>query len=335
MPPAPRHAPPAARPPSSFKLGRRRPVAKGPRLHLARYLPKALPPLPTACDYSVDPDAAPVLRDLLLNDQYGDCVIAAGYHVLGALTGNAEDGSAFHATADQIVADYSAIGGFDPNNPDVTDNGCDEQTAFNYWTQHGFADGSKLVAWLSVDGTRPDQVRAALYLFENLFFGIALPDAWITPFPQADGFVWDAGPPNPQNGHAVCGVGYTARGVTIDTWGLFGTITDRAIARLCSQEGGGELYVLLSAEQLAKGQAKAPNGFDWATLVADFDALGGKVPVPAPAPGPGPGPAPAPAAVTLANATAWAQEGLISLPGRFRVRAKKDVAAALTKRWPK
>jgi hypothetical protein len=135
---------------------------------------------------------------------------------------------------------------------------------------------------------------AAMYLFENLYFGIELPDAWISPFPSASGFVWDVGTPDPENGHCIMGVGYGPQGVKVDSWGLFGTLTWKAIAALCTQNGGGELYVMITPDQLAKGQTKAPNGIDWASLCADFNAMGGNVPVPAPAPSPAPAPAPAP-----------------------------------------
>jgi hypothetical protein len=258
------------------KLGRKRPVAKCPRLHLKNYLVPEIAAPPSSCDYSSK--AMTSLSNIYLNDTYGDCVIAGGYHVVGVETGNADGGSPFVATNSQIIADYSAIGGFDPKNPEATDNGCDEQTALNYWTQHGFANGTKLIGWMAVDATNEKEVMQAMYLFENLYFGIELPDAWVNPFPSGNNFTWDDGPPDPNNGHCIMGVGYNAHGVQVDTWGLIGTLTWKAIAHLCSGNGGGELYVMLSPDQLAKGQAKAPNGVAWSDLLADFQAMGGNVP---------------------------------------------------------
>ena len=43
--------------------------------------------VPEEVDYSEKADA--VLRDIFLNDEHGDCVIAGGYHVVGVETGNA------------------------------------------------------------------------------------------------------------------------------------------------------------------------------------------------------------------------------------------------------
>lgn len=267
------------------RLGRRRPVAACPRLKLRRYLTGALPHPPAKADYSAA--AASALDNVYLNDELGDCVIAAGYHIVGTLTGNA--GKLFTATNDQIIADYSAIGGYNPNAQPVpgpdgpqnpTDNGCNEQDALNYWTQTGFKDGSKLLGWVTIDAASKVEVQTAIYLFENVFFGMELPDYWIGQgMPQSSGFVWDvAGKPDPNNGHAVCGVGYDEHGVTIDTWGLRGRLTYAAAAKYAVHAAGGELYAVLSPDQLARGQQRAPSGIAWNDLISDFDSMGGSVP---------------------------------------------------------
>ena len=134
-----------------FRMGRRHPVVLGPRLSLKKYLNRLdLAAVPPQADYSKP--AMPVLTDIFDSDNLGNCVIAAGYHVVGLATGNG--GDLFHATNDQIIADYSAISGYDPNNPKNTDNGCDEVTALNYWCEHGFADGTKGLSLVAVDATR-------------------------------------------------------------------------------------------------------------------------------------------------------------------------------------
>lgn len=254
------------------KFGRRRPVAPGPRLKLSNYLRASLPPAPPTADYS--PKGQPALANVYLNDQLGDCVIAGAYHVVATETGNADN--LFTATKEQLIKDYSAIGGYDPADP-KSDQGCDEPTALNYWLQNGFANGTRPLGWISVDATNADELRSALYLFENLYFGVELPDAWVNPMPNGK-FTWDvAGPPVPDNGHCVIGVGYTGAGVTIDTWGLLGTVTWEALSTYFTPSANGAAYVLLTPDQLAKGQARAPNGVDWVSLVADFDAIGGQV----------------------------------------------------------
>lgn len=282
------------------RFGRRRAVAPRAQLRLASFLGAALPAPPDSCDYRAK--AAAALAKMYLNDQLGDCVIACGAHLAGLLTGNA-GAPVFLATDAQIKAQYSAIGGYVDGDPS-TDQGCNEQDALDYWGHVGLPDGSKLLGNLNVDATNSVQVKQALWLFENLVFGIELPDAWIANGPNGSGFTWDvAGPADPNNGHCVLGVGYDSKGVIISTWGMTGWITWAAVAKYC-RSAVGELHVALAAEQLAKGQAKAPNGVDWSSIVGYFDALGGKVPVPAPTP------IPPASAVTLDQAITWATTGL-------------------------
>jgi hypothetical protein len=275
-----------------MKLGRKRPLSKGPHLRLRNYLTPSLPPAPANIDYSLDASAA--LAEMYLNDQLGDCVIAAIGHIEGVLTGNGNPPALLY-TQDQIIALYSAIGGYVPGNPN-TDQGCDEVTALNYWQSSGAPSGSshKIAGWLAVDPSNRAEYEAALWLFENLFFGVELPDAWINPEPMGSGFVWDvAGPADPQNGHAFAGFGYNAQGVKIATWGMEGLITHAAIQQYCANADGGELYVVISQDSINRASQKAPSGFNWSQLVADFDAIGGHIAPPPAPPSPAP-PSPAP-----------------------------------------
>jgi hypothetical protein len=260
----------------TFKFGRKRAVAYGPRLSLGNYLGHSLPAPPATCDYTKA--AAAALSQMYDNDTLGDCVIAGMAHVVGVLTGNAGTPPFIYTNA-QIIALYSTIGGYVPGDPS-TDNGCNEETALNYWENNGAPSGSNQIAgWLAVNPADPSEYRAALWLFENLYFGLELPDAWITPEPpSASGFVWNvAGAPDPDNGHCVAGVGYHAQGVVIDTWGMTGTMTDAAIAKYCAKRAHGSLYTVVSQDAINKATQKAPTGFDWSQLVADFDSMGGKV----------------------------------------------------------
>jgi hypothetical protein len=258
----------------TYKLGRKRPIARCPRFSLHNYLMRGLSPPPPSCDYTQG--ATKALADVYENDQLGDCVIAGIGHVVGVLTAGA--GTPFVYTNQQIIALYSAIGGYVPGNP-ATDQGCDEQTALNYWENNGAPAGQHQIAgWLSVNGADPTEYRTALWLFENLYFGLELPDAWINPMPAEPGFTWDAaGAPDPNNGHCVVGVGYNAQGITIDTWGMLGTLTDKAIAKYGIPAAHGEVYTVVSQDGISRATAKAPNGFDWSQLIADFDSMGGRV----------------------------------------------------------
>ncbi len=291
----------------NVKFGRTRPVARTPRLRLRDYLQASLAAPPGSTDYSAK--ALPSLNNIYQNDVLGCCVISSGYHVVGVETGNA--GDLFVATTNSqnvvgtdITIDYGAIGGYVPNNPS-TDNGCNEDTALNYWQQHGFRNGKKLLGSINVDPTNKTEIMQCLYLFENLILCLELPDTYVNPFPSANGFTWDTGTPDPNNGHSIMAYGYNSTGVLIDTWGLLGTMTWAAVAELCSASNGGSLNAVITDMQLAAGAAKAPNGVAWHDLVSDFDSLGGSVPVP-PAPTPAP-PVPTPPAPGTAPTLAQAE----------------------------
>lgn len=259
-----------------FKLGRKRPVAHCPRLALKNYLTRSTPPPPASIDYTAKSKAA--LSEMYDNDTLGDCVIAGMAHVVGLMTGNADGGQPFIYKNQQIIALYSAIGGYVPGNPS-TDNGCDEQTALNYWENNGAPKGShKIAGWMAVDATNQEECELAMYLFENLYFGLELPDQWINPFPSASGFTWDvAGDPDQNNGHCVVGVGYNAQGVQIDTWGLTGTMTWAAVSKYAVDAAGGALYTVVSMDSISKATQQAASGLDWSQLIADFDSMGGNV----------------------------------------------------------
>jgi hypothetical protein len=263
----------------TFRFGRKRPVVRHPKLSFKNYMLPGIPAPPPTADYT--PAATAALQEMYENDTLGDCVIAAVEHVEGVLTGNANPPPLLY-TNDQTTAFYSAACGYVPGDPS-TDDGCDVQQTLAYWENNGSPAGSThtIVGYLSVDPTSVNEFQTALWLFENLVFGVELPDAWINPFPSASGFLWDvAGPSDPENGHCFPGFGYTAQGVTIATWGMTGLLTNAAVAQYAASGVGGELYVVISQDQLNTASQVAPNGFDWAQLVADFQALGGTVTLP-------------------------------------------------------
>lgn len=315
----------------TVKLGRRQPTSFARRRTLSSFfLRAALPPPPSSTNYRAKADG--VLRDIYGNDELGDCVVAAGYHVEGEATANSS--TAYHATLAQIIKDYGAIGGYVPGDPS-TDNGCDEETALQYWCKNGFANGVQLLGYIPIDPSSEVEIKQAIYLFENVFYGVGLPDAWISPFPAGDGFVWDdtGGNANPQNGHAFVGIDYDETGVVIDTWGIEGHVTPRATAKYAANYQGGQLFTLLTPSLIAKGMLRAPNGLDWPTLIADFNSMGGSVPVP-PAPSPVPGPS---SSVTLHQAQAWATAGVKKAKGLSSTKQRgisNLVAIELAKNWP-
>ena len=256
-----------------FKMGRNRPIANGPRLSLKNYLMRTgLPTPPSSCDYTGA--AAAELANIYGNDTYGDCVIAGMGHIEGVLTANA--GNAFMLGDEEIIWLYGKIGGYVPGDPS-TDQGCDEETALNFWQQKGLGNQKhKIKGYLAVNAEDIAEVRLALYLFENLMFGMELPDAWISPFPSESGFTWDvAGAPDQNNGHCVISGAYSPDAVTIATWGMLGYMTNAAVAEYAANSEGGQLFTVLSQDAISKATLRAPNGFAWNQLAADFASIGG------------------------------------------------------------
>ena len=184
----------------SFKLGRRRPLTRGPRIELRRYLSAALPAAPASIDYSAKPAA--FLSQILGNDALGDCTAAGAFHIGGTLLANA--GQPIPFTDADVIKFYSATTGYVPGD-EATDQGGDEQQVLAYWRATGLLPGQHQISgWVAVDGTNQAEVEAALWLFENLYFGIELPEAWVNPMPSASGFTWGiAGGADPDNGHCL------------------------------------------------------------------------------------------------------------------------------------
>lgn len=265
------------------RLGRKRPVAHGPRLKMARYMTSALPTPPASVDYA--PKAAAALHRMYCNDSLGSCVASWLAHFIGITTGNA-DGAPFIFTDPQVVQLYSALSGYRPGHPE-TDVGCNEVDALNYMIAHGAPSGQhKIAGYLAVNPLDTNEVKTAIWLFEGLTFGIELPDEWTQV--TGSGFVWDAGTPNSENGHCVGSPSFSAQGLGISTWGMLGTMTWAALARDVIAQSGGELYAVITHDMISRATGRAPNGFDFSQLVADFNAIGGHLPLPAPAPMPPP-----------------------------------------------
>jgi hypothetical protein len=258
----------------SYRFGRRKMVAPKMCMRFGDYQTLAFPAAPSSGDYRAL--ASPALAQMYLNDNLGDCVIAWMAHAIGVFTGNANGTPTIFDDQD-IVSMYSAIGGYDPANS-ATDNGCDENTALDYWLSTGFVTPEhKIAGVLSVDATNKQEIMAAIYLFENLMFGVALPDDWPR-LANAPGFVWDvAGDQNPNQGHCFGSASWDADGVGVETWGMNGSITYGAIAKYAVASSGGQLFSVISREVLNRASLKAPNGFDFNALVADLVGMGGTI----------------------------------------------------------
>jgi hypothetical protein len=253
------------------KLGRIRPKVRPQALRFSAYYDAAkdTTPPPASVDYSVKSMAA--IKQMYLNDQYGDCVIASAYHQEGIWSGN-ETGTPVLGTDAEVYAAYQTICG-------PGDNGCDISAVLNYTRDNGLKFNGvtkKIAGYVAIDWTNKTEVQVAIDLFGSLKLGINLPGDW-----TCTNCTWDITNSSIVGGHDVPCVGYTETGVQICTWAGIVTITWAAFANTTWIE---ECYCVLSPDWTSNANL-SPNGIDVATLTADLAKLGaGTIPPLGPGP---------------------------------------------------
>lgn len=235
------------------KLGKRAPLLDGRTLKLEKYVSALSPPPPSAF-YQGKVSSWP----MYLNDQLGDCVIAAAGHMIEQWTEYA--GAGYLPTDDQMLTAYEQIGGYVAGDPS-TDNGCSMLTALNTWRQTGIA-GHKIIAYVSLRVGNLEELRQAVVLFGNAFVGIQLP---LTAQNQSQWEVVSAtgdGAPGSWGGHCVPIVGYDPNLNSCVSWGSLLNMT-KAFYEAYSDEA----YAVLSQGWI-ENNSKSPSGFDVAQLQA-------------------------------------------------------------------
>ena len=261
-------------------------VAKVPKL--ARLLKAQLPAPPSACSWLAA--ASQGVSQMYGNDQYGCCVPAGDNHSRDVFDGNAGDPKV--ATTADVLAEYSAITGFDPNDPS-SDQGTDPLQAFDYYVKTGFkVNGDKLAGYVALDHINNwQEVLQSIYLFiGGVGLALDLPQEYVNRMmPTGNGFVWDvAGPPDPSLGHWIVALGFDSNGnLIVSTWGFWGTITKAAVQKYAVAG-----YAYISQAAINKAEQVAPNTISWTAMVGYLDDEGGDVPVPGPGPSPNPDPNP-------------------------------------------
>ncbi len=162
------------------------------------------------------------------NDTLGDCVFAAGGHMIQNWT--AHSGVEVVPADADILAGYEAVGGYIPGNP-ATDNGAAITDFLNYWQTKGFA-GRKILGWCGIDVRNLVALKQALFLFGALDIGIQVPASAMSQF--AAGAPWDVIDDDGgiQGGHSIPVMGQGANGMACITWGRIQYMTNAFIANL-------------------------------------------------------------------------------------------------------
>jgi hypothetical protein len=279
----------------TFRAGRLapHPADTHPRLRLTPFLTAAA--VPAVVDYIFKVDAWPVY----LNDQLGDCTIAAQGHMEEAWScyGRA---TTVKVTDQDVLTAYQAVSGYRPGHPN-TDNGAVMQDVLSYTRKTGLA-GHTIAAYAQLDHQNMTEVKTALYHFGHVYVGVNLPQSAMDQFNA--GQPWDvvADDGGILGGHAI-NLGYAADGMyKIVYWGRVVDVTPAWWAKYVA-----EAWTSISLEWLSAAGV-SPEGLDLASLGEAFAQLTGEAnPFPNPTPEPpGPGPQPAPSADPLDRALAAA-----------------------------
>lgn len=203
---------------------------------------------------------------MLGNDQYGDCVLAGGGHE--TMLWNKEAGQTVIITEKESLKDYSAITGFNPNDPN-SDQGTDMQAAASYRLKTGLLDASgkrhKVGAYLAII---PGDIREhllATYLFGAVGIGIEFPSYAMDQFNQGKTWTYRS-KHSIEGGHYIPLVARRGSHGIIVTWGKTQPMTDSFFSHF-----NDESIAYVSEEMLTNG--KSPEGFDLNQLKQDLAAL--------------------------------------------------------------
>lgn len=224
------------------------------------------------------------------NDQYGDCCFADCAHQEMLRTANV--GQIWVPTTEQVLALYSAVTGFNPNDPN-TDQGADELSVIQYLTKTGWL-GRNLDGSANLDPTQLDQIKWAVCIFGASRLGLNLPNSAQSQFEA--GQPWSVAPgARLDGGHDVPVVGYDGTYFYVVTWGQLQAVTP---GFLTAKYADGTPYVEEAHAELAFDWVNAagtcPANLNLTQLVADLASIVEQPQPPAPTPGPVPPPGPPP-----------------------------------------
>lgn len=243
----------------SFKLGKKPPVYDPRTLKLEKYMGTLPVPPPTA-NFISKVSQWPMYS----NDVLGDCVAAAAGHMIQNWTTYA--GKSFMPAPSDVLKFYEHSG-YNPSDPS-SDQGWELLPALKVWRKQGIS-GHKIVAFAQLTTGNWAQLKRAISIFGNVYIGLALPDFVV---PQ-DGSDWTkinwilrpGGRPNPDNGHCVPAMAYSAGWVVPVSWGARMPGMNPLFYEACCDEA----YVAITEDWIEQN-GKSPSGFDIAQLTADL-----------------------------------------------------------------
>lgn len=273
--------------PLKFRPGKLPAQPARPQLRLCPVLAE-LPAPPAAADWQSDTIAWPMYG----NDTIGDCTCAGVGHMVNQLTFYGS-GTEQSPTEQHVVAMYSAITGYNPDDPN-SDTGAYCQDVLGYWRKTGL-EGHKVVAYASLDVHNLTEVKQAVAQFGTVYVGLNFPDSAMTQFNE--GKPWDVVKgAKIEGGHCVIVGAYGGGKFGLVTWGAEAEMTEAFWKKYVD-----EAWVVLDPDGLNRAGAYFAGSPTLYALGQEFATLTGQanpVPQPTPQPTPTPTPVPAPPVVT-------------------------------------
>jgi hypothetical protein len=247
--------------PFDRKLGKLPPRRDERTLKMSKYLTPALLPPPAAVYWSKGFPS----WSMFLNDQLGDCTIAAVGHAIQTWRINlGKNVNLAKVTLPDtaILSAYEQWCGYVNGDPS-TDNGGVELDVLNDWRQQGIA-GDKILAYADPDPANALHVKQAIYLFGGIYIGFNVPQSAMDQ--NAAGQPWTvvANDGGIVGGHAVWCPDYAAFGPWCITWGMRQSMSWDFFLKYVD-----ESHCLLSLDWINSGNM-SPAGVNLTALQADL-----------------------------------------------------------------
>lgn len=222
-----------------------------------------LPPAPVPGGHK---DLASSDHNMFGNDTVGDCTCADVGHA--TLYWNKEAGKTVKVTTANVLAMYSKITGYNPDDPS-TDQGADMAVVAKYHQKTGLQDESgnhhKIAAYLAITPGNFEEIKQAIHLFGACSIGWELPESAQEQF--SAGKPWSVVKGSPiEGGHDTLAIGYDGTYLYIVTWGAVQKV-EWAFVSKYMDEG----VCKLSDEMLKN--SKSLEGFNASQLTTDLKEL--------------------------------------------------------------
>ena len=256
-----------------LKLGRK-PFVEDPRdLHLVDYVDLSTIHLPDSVSTGPFDHTTWIGGrewQVLGNDEWGDCALAAPAHEIMALTGTSTGTPAPFTTAG-ILRGYAALGGFNPSagppGENSTDQGLEVRAVYKYRRRHGIPDAiggrHRVGFYMRVDWRNQALAEVAKRLFGAINYGFNLPESAPEQFDRGEPWSVVAGSPI-VGGHDVTDLAEPHKMIS---WGSAEQVEEAFV-----QQYAEEAWCSTSPD-LLNDHGLSPEGLDVEKLAADYAAL--------------------------------------------------------------